>query len=60
MGKKSCGLDLLNVLNDDASCVGKGSPNIEVFALLLLATVENKAGVEVMIASGLLLSCLSR
>jgi len=54
----SCGLDVLAPPDDEASHVDNGSPNIEVLGLLLTPEVENKAGVEVLIESDLLMSCL--
>ena len=55
----NCGLDVLAPLDVEASVMGNGSPNIDVLGLLLIPGVENKAGVEVLIESDLLLSCLS-
>jgi len=54
----SCGLDVLAPLDVEASDITNGSPNIEVLGLLLTPEVENKAGVEVLIESDLLVSCL--
>jgi len=45
-------------LEVEASAIGNGSPNIEVFALLLLPGFENTAGVEVTIDCEELFSCL--
>ncbi len=58
-GINNCGRDVFEPPDAEASVVGNGSPNIDVFGLLLIPGVENKAGVEVLIESDLLLSCLS-
>lgn len=55
----NCGLDASDPPDVEASVVSNGSPNIEVLGLLLIPEVENKAGVEVLIESDLLRSCLS-
>lgn len=54
----NCGLDVFVPPDVEASVVGNGSPNIDMLGLLLIPGVENKAGVEVLIESDLLLSCL--
>lgn len=58
-GINNCGLDVFEPPDVEASVVGNGSPNIDMLGLLLIPGVENKAGVEVLIESDLLLSCLS-
>ena len=53
----NCGLEIFDPWDVEAS--GRGSPNIVVFGLFLRPGVENKAGVDVLIESDLLLSCTS-
>lgn len=53
----NCGLEGFDARDVEAS--GKGSPNIVVFGLFLRPGVENKAGVDVLIESDLLISCAS-
>ena len=57
-GLNSCGLDVVAAPDVEASVSYNGSPNIDVLGLLLSPEVENKAGVEVLIESDLLMSCL--
>ena len=57
-GLNSCGRDVFASPAVEALVMGDGSPNIEVLGLLLIPEVENKAGVEVLMESDLLLSCL--
>ena len=55
----SCGLAWFALPDDEASTVGNGSPNIEVFARRLLPGFKNKAGVDVIIDSDELATCLT-
>ena len=57
-GLNSCGLDVVAAPDVEASVSYNGSPNIDVLGLLLSPEVENKPGVEVLIESDLLMSCL--
>lgn len=57
-GLNSCGLDVVAPPDVEASDTDNGSPKIDVLGLLLNPEVENKAGVEVLIESDLLMSCL--
>jgi len=53
------GLDVFASPDVEALVVVNGSPNMEVLGLLFTPEVENKAGVEVLTESDLLLPSLS-